>query len=70
MQGIRRWLHEEIGPPALSLTFVGRFWFVSYPATGRTHCNPRRFQVGAGGFATDVGRLLDAPQRPAQPSQS
>ena len=24
MQGIRRWLHEEIGPPALSLTFVGR----------------------------------------------
>src|SRR5208282_3342887 len=34
-----------------------------------THRNPRRFQVGAGGFTTDAGRLLDAPQRPAQPSQ-
>src|SRR5271166_2978884 len=50
--------------------FVGRFWFAPPPATGRTHRNPRRFQVGAGGFPTDMGRLLDAPQRPAQPSQS
>ena len=23
--------------------FVGRFWFAPSPATGRTHCNPRRF---------------------------
>ena len=40
------------------------------PPTWRTHCDSSRFQVRAGGFATDSGRLLDAPQRPTQPSQS
>jgi hypothetical protein len=50
--------------------FVGRFWFAPPPTTGRTHCNPGRFQTCAGGFATDSGRLLDAPQRPAQPSRA
>src|SRR5271156_6241387 len=43
---------------------VCRFWFAPPPATGQTHRTPRRFQVGAGGFPTDIGRLLDAPQRP------
>jgi hypothetical protein len=37
---------------------------------GVAHGNPIRFQVLAGGFATDAGLLLDAPQRPSQPSQS
>ena len=39
-------------------------------STGRTHRNPRRFQVGAGSFATDSGRSLNAPQRPSQSPQS
>lgn len=47
----------------------GRFWFVPPPATGQTQHNPRRFQIRAGSFATNSGRLLDAQQRPAQPPQ-
>jgi len=31
--------------------------------------DPGGFQPGAGGFSTHTRRLLDAPQRPAQPSQ-
>src|SRR5271165_6440105 len=50
--------------------FVGRFWRSPPPTTGRTHRNPSRFQVCAGGFATDPGGLLDPPQRPSQSPQS
>jgi hypothetical protein len=50
--------------------FVGRFCRSPPPTTGRTHGNPGGFQVDAGGFATDAGRLLDLPQRPPQSSQS
>ena len=35
---------------------------------GRTHGNPRGSQVSTGGFTTDAGNLLNAPQRPSQPS--
>src|SRR5271157_1415969 len=49
---------------------VGRFWRSPPPTTGRTHCNPSRFQVCAGGFATDLGGLLDPSQRPSQSPQS
>ena len=52
------------------ITSLAGFAFAPPPATRRPHRNPGRFQVGAGGFPTDAGRLLDAPQRPAQPSQS
>jgi hypothetical protein len=40
------------------------------PATRGTHANPRRFQVLTGGFTTDVGGLLDLPQRPRIPKHS
>src|SRR5664280_238358 len=55
---------------SLGGNFVGRFWRAPPPSTGRTHRNPNRFQVCAGGFTTDSGRLLDPPQRPSQPPQS
>jgi hypothetical protein len=48
--------------------FVGRFWFAPPPATGRTHRNPRRFQVGAAvSRRTWVAcwmRRSDQPSRP------
>ena len=35
----------------------------------RTHSDPGRFQIGAGGLPTHPGLLLDAPQWPSEPSQ-
>ena len=49
---------------------AGRFRRSPPPTTWRTHRNPSRFEVCAGGFATDPGRLLDPPQRPSQSPQS
>jgi len=35
----------------------------------RTHPDPGRFEIGAGGLPTHPGLLLDAPQWPSEPSQ-
>src|SRR5208337_3310381 len=70
VEGVGNHRNGRFCRPGVGDHFVGRFWFAPPPATGRTHRNPRRFQVRACGFPTDSGRLLDAPQRPAQPSQS
>ena len=45
--------------------FVGRFCCSPPPTSGRTHGDPGRFQVLTGGFTTDLGDLLDLPQRPS-----
>src|SRR5271165_1930080 len=70
VEGIGNQRNGRFCRPGVGDHFVGRFWFAPPPATGRTHRNPRRLQIRACGFTTDMGRLLDAPQRPAQPSQS
>ena len=49
---------------------VGRFCRRSpSPCSRWPHRDPGRFQIGACRFPTHTGGLLDAPQRPAQPSQ-
>jgi hypothetical protein len=49
--------------------FVGRSWCAPPPSTGRTHRNPRRFQVRACGFATEIRSLAGcaAATSPAVP---
>ena len=39
------------------------------PTARRPDGNPRRLQVTGGRFPPDVRRLLNPPQRPAQPAQ-
>ena len=39
------------------------------PPTRRTHCDPGCFQINACRFSTHTSGLLDAPKRPAEPSQ-
>jgi hypothetical protein len=56
--------------PKSVITSFGRFCRSPPPTTGRSHRNPRRFQVLTGSCTTDARSLLDLPQRPAQPSQS
>src|ERR1700722_7800667 len=49
---------------------IGRFCGCSpSPFLRRTHADPGRFQIGAGGPPTHPGLLLDAPQWPSEPSE-
>jgi len=49
----------------------GACFFIPPPHPGgKLHRDPRRFQVLAGGFTTDVGNLLDRRSDHPGPSQS
>ena len=59
-----------IRPPArvrVGGHFFGRICGRVAPPPGRPHGEPDGLEVGAGGLAPHARRLLDAPERPAQP---
>ncbi len=47
----------------------GRFCRIAAPTTWRTNRDARSPEICSSGFAANVGRSLNAPQRPSQPSQ-
>jgi hypothetical protein len=47
----------------------GRFCRIPSPPAWRTHRDSRSPEICSSGFAANMRRSLDAPQRPAQPSQ-
>ena len=48
---------------------LDRSWRGIPPLAAGSHGDPRRLEVPAGRLATDAGRLLDAPEGPAQPAK-
>jgi hypothetical protein len=48
---------------------MARFRRIPTPPTRWTHPDSRSPEICSGGFAADVRRSLNAPQRPSQPSQ-
>ena len=47
----------------------GRFWFRFARPAAAAHRDAGGLQIAADRLATDAGRLLDAPKRPAQPAE-
>jgi hypothetical protein len=62
-----RWtggLHAKVGGH-----LYGRFCGRTSPPARRPHGDSGSFEIAGRGFATNPGRLLNAPQRPSQPPQ-
>jgi len=55
--------------PRSRWTLYGRFCGIPSPPNRWTHHDPRRPEIRSGGFAANMGRSLDTPQLPPQPSQ-
>jgi len=55
--------------PQVGGHLYGRFCHIPSPPTWRTHRHSRSPEILSSGFAANMRRFLNAPQRPSQPPQ-
>jgi len=68
-EGLAAWLPRRFFGRGVGGHLYGRFWRIPAPPACRTHRDSGSPEIGSGGFAANLRRSLNAPQRPSQPPQ-